>query len=311
MRTLTNLIASIVALSLLTAPAGAQQTRSGSAEDAMKLARELAESYVAAHNAHDVAKLATMFAADADWVSFLGGEIGMRLEGRAAIEQSYRESFAKSPQIQVEITPEHARLVTPDVIVGDYTWSLTNSTRTDRPSQGRATVVDHRRDGRWQIYCARFFMTPPTSAGSGARQTASRSADEAMKLAREGAESYVAAHDTRDVARLAARYAPDADWISFLGDQVGTRLQGRPAIEQYHREAFAKSPQIQAQVTPECARLVTPDLLVTDYTWSLTNSTRTDRPHRGRGTTVAVRRDGQWQDCCVRIAMAPASSAGQ
>ena len=169
MRSAATLLAPMVVLSLLAPSAEAQQTRSGTEpdQDAMKLARELTQSFVAAYNAHDARKLAARYASDADWISYLGEEVGTRLAGREEIERYYRETFTASPKVQVELTPEHARLVTPDFHIGDYTWSISNSTRKDRPSRGRATVVDLRRDGRWQICSARLFMTPPTADGSG------------------------------------------------------------------------------------------------------------------------------------------------
>jgi uncharacterized protein (TIGR02246 family) len=165
MRTLTTLIAATVALSLLAAPVGAQQAKSGSDGEAMKLARELTQPYVVAYNAHDVAKLATMFTPDADWISFLGDQLGTHLDGRAAIEQRYRDSFAESPQIRLKVTTEHARLVTPGVLIGDYSWSVTNSTRTDVPLRGWNTAASVRRDGRWLIRCFRLVMTPPSGTG--------------------------------------------------------------------------------------------------------------------------------------------------
>ncbi|QDV38537.1 YybH family protein [Tautonia plasticadhaerens] len=165
MRTFTTLIAPIVALSLLVAPVAAQQQETGSGEEAMQLAREQTESYVAAYNAHDVAALATRYTPDADWISSLGDEVITHHEGRAAIEQFYRETFANSPQIRAQLTTEHARFVTPDVLVSDLTWSVTNSTRTDRPSRGRGTVVSLRGDDRWMTCCVRLVMTPPTNAG--------------------------------------------------------------------------------------------------------------------------------------------------
>jgi uncharacterized protein (TIGR02246 family) len=165
MRTLTTLIAPTVALWLLTAPAAAQRAESGSNEEAMQLAREETEAYVAAYNAHDVAKLAARYTPEADWISFLGDQVVRRLEGRAAIEQYYKEAFARSPRLRAQLTPEHARFVTRDVLIGDYTWSVANSTRTDLPSRGRGTVISVRSDGRWRTSCVRLVMTPPTGAG--------------------------------------------------------------------------------------------------------------------------------------------------
>ena len=213
----------------------------------MKLAREGAESYAAAFNAHDVDKLAAKYTPDADWISFLGDEVGTRLEGRPAIEQFYREFFTNSPQIQVELTPEHARLITPDVLVGDYTWSFTNSTRTDRPeprpdyerlTPARRTVAGLLRSGRHDA---------GKQNRREAQQIESRSDEEAMKLARELTESYVAAYNAHDVAKLAARYTPDADWTSFLGDEVDTRLEGRAAIEQYLQGGLRELAEVQGQ----------------------------------------------------------------
>ena len=132
-----------------------------------------------------------------------------------------------------------------------------------------------------------------------------------MKLARELNESFLAAYNAHDAGKLATRYAPDADWISYLGEEVGTRLAGRDAIERNYQEAFARSPQVQAQLTPAQARLVTPDILITDLAWSVTNSKRTDRPSQGRATNISIRREGEWQVCCIRLAMPPRDDPGR
>src|SRR4051812_39107572 len=53
---------------------------------------------------------------------------------------------------------------------------------------------------------------------SGAQQTRSgtESDQDAMNLARELTRSFVAAYNAHDARKLAARYASDADWISYL-----------------------------------------------------------------------------------------------
>src|SRR3954454_23899498 len=77
MRPAATLLAPMVVLSLLAPSAEAQQTRSGTErdQDAMKLARELTRSFVAAYNAHDAQKLAARYAPDADWISYLGEDV--------------------------------------------------------------------------------------------------------------------------------------------------------------------------------------------------------------------------------------------
>ena len=131
-------------------------------DEAMKVFRQEAERYVTALNAHDAAALAAQHAPDAESVSIVGDQV-QRLRGRAVIQKYFTEVFSQSPNLKLKLTPESARMVTHEVLVGDGRWELTGSSTTG-PTKGRYVSIRKKIDGQWQIVGGCRFQ-PQASPG--------------------------------------------------------------------------------------------------------------------------------------------------
>jgi uncharacterized protein (TIGR02246 family) len=112
-----------------------------------------------AYNAGDAAALAALFTPTGQIIT-IDGET---LEGREAIEETFRNVFTESPQVQMEIFVDSIRFL------GDDLALETGSTREvaapgEAPEYGRYTVLHVKRDGKWLMAAARDSEgVPPTS----------------------------------------------------------------------------------------------------------------------------------------------------
>ncbi|MFO0948836.1 MAG: SgcJ/EcaC family oxidoreductase [Planctomycetota bacterium] len=115
-------------------------------------------SYVDAFNRGDAAKLAEHWSEGAEYFS----PLGEHLRGRDAIANSFRQVFAVSPGIRLEVPPPEIRFVTPDVAIEE------GRARVIAPGQP-ANETDYmavhvKRDGKWKMDSVRETAAP--SAGS-------------------------------------------------------------------------------------------------------------------------------------------------
>lgn len=103
-------------------------------------------------NQHDMEKLASLFADDADFVNVLG----MRWVGRAAIKeahiQTHNSIFKKS---RLTINETNVRFVKPDVAVTRSFWNLVgHTTPTGEPGPPRKGIVTNvlvKQNDKWEI----------------------------------------------------------------------------------------------------------------------------------------------------------------
>ena len=131
-------------------------------DEAMKVFRQETERYVTAFNAHDAAAVAALHAPNAETVFIVGDQV-RRQKGRAEIQEFLTQTFSQSPKLKVKLTPESARMVAHEVIVGDGIWELTDLSATG-PTKGRYISVRKKMDGQWQVVSSYRFSPQSSSA---------------------------------------------------------------------------------------------------------------------------------------------------
>jgi uncharacterized protein (TIGR02246 family) len=117
-----------------------------------------------------------------------------------------------------------------------------------------------------------------------------------------------------DVAKLTARYEAafnkgDAKAVAALYTEEGTRLgpdgsflKGRALIEKMYAAGFVGPLKgVQLTLTPASSQVLTPDVQVTEGTYSATGTT----PLKGRYVNTIVRKGGQWLLASVVTIPAP------
>jgi uncharacterized protein (TIGR02246 family) len=136
----------VLVLSLSTIFVGlcfAQNTSDNSPEKAAIMANDRA--YEAAYAKADIKALADFFADDAQYTT----DDGRTYEGRAAIEESIKESFAARKGATLAINLDSVRLLSSDVIMEKGSTTVTGKKGERNGAQYAAVYV--KKDGKWKI----------------------------------------------------------------------------------------------------------------------------------------------------------------
>jgi uncharacterized protein (TIGR02246 family) len=108
------------------------------------------QAFVRAHNAGDAKAVAALFTPDA----LITDKDEKTVQGRAAIETTFKESFADAPQKRLEVEIDSIRFIGPDLAVEVGTTKETPAPG-EPPEHDRYTVLHVKRDGKWQMALAR------------------------------------------------------------------------------------------------------------------------------------------------------------
>lgn len=114
-----------------------------------------ADAFTRAYNAGDARAVAEQFAEDADVVD-VDGE---RTRGRAAIEERLAATFQSEPGLQITMTIDSLRFVTPDVAVEEGRNTVVSP--GGAPLFRRHLVIHAKRNGRWLMESVREEKEPP------------------------------------------------------------------------------------------------------------------------------------------------------
>lgn len=137
-------------------PIGAIQ---GTAAADMQRLRQSAAQYADAWTRGDAQALARMYTEDAERVLITGE----RLDGRAAIEAQFAESFIGRPEADVAtITPTSIRFLAPEIAVTQGTWVI--SSGPDRSNSGLYLNVAVKQGSAW--LSTHSIVMQPTTPGS-------------------------------------------------------------------------------------------------------------------------------------------------
>lgn len=125
-----------------------------------------------------------------------------------------------------------------------------------------------------------------------------------VALATREAAAYVKAFNDRKFKDLAALFTPDADF-AFLQGPSFEKLQfglapGRDLIMNSHEMFFDVYPDVRLKQTVVSARLIRPDVLISDSEFELTGFPQGEGPIRGRAVTIRVLESGAWKIAAER-----------
>jgi uncharacterized protein (TIGR02246 family) len=153
-------IAAMLAMSVLVVP-GCASTRPGTLierGEVMENARRVAERYVSAWNANDMAAFGALFTADARYVNLQGAF----LRGRAAIVAAHRDTRGRyAAGVRMATRLEGARAITNDAVVAVMIMEIVNDpARAGEVQATRLTLTLVEQGGEWQI--AQAHASPMT-----------------------------------------------------------------------------------------------------------------------------------------------------
>jgi uncharacterized protein (TIGR02246 family) len=106
--------------------------------------RAASAAFVQAFNAGDVPAIAALFAEDAEAID----QDGTLLRGRAAVADSFAESFAANPGSKMAIRVDSLRFITADVAKEDGRCTITPG-NGGPPDVDRYSVIFVKKDGKW------------------------------------------------------------------------------------------------------------------------------------------------------------------
>jgi uncharacterized protein (TIGR02246 family) len=135
-------------------------------QEVIDAANRLARTYEQAWNAHDAAKIASLFTEDATYVS-AGGESAA---GRRQIQQLVgQEHQGPLRQSTVTITVRSVRALSPDLVIADSHTTVSGAQAGAMPPSLHVTTIGEKVGGQWRIRALRAFpapgMGPPQGVG--------------------------------------------------------------------------------------------------------------------------------------------------
>jgi uncharacterized protein (TIGR02246 family) len=117
------------------------------------------QAFVRAYNAGDAKAVAALFTPEA----LIVGKDETTSQGRAAIEETFKELFADEPHKRLEVSVDSIRFIGPDLAV-EVGTTKEISAPGEAPESDRYTVLHVKRDGKWRMALARETEgEPPTS----------------------------------------------------------------------------------------------------------------------------------------------------
>ena len=123
---------------------------------------ELASSFVDAYNNGEAKALASMFAADAEWIA----DDATVTKGRDGIEELFRKIFSENNGRKPDLAVESARALTPEMLVERGVSTVVDKDGTT--NAGSYSAVHVKKNGHWLIAQLTEMAAPP--AGGTAAQ---------------------------------------------------------------------------------------------------------------------------------------------
>jgi uncharacterized protein (TIGR02246 family) len=139
-------------------PVGTPAVAAQGSEADEKAIRATAEAFVKAFNAADAKAIGSLWAPDAEYTD----EDGQVLEGRAAIEKQYAETFKQHPGAMMTVKIETIRFLGPDLAT-EKGLARVKSPGGIADMAARYTVVHAKRDGKWIMVLGRDAPYVPAS----------------------------------------------------------------------------------------------------------------------------------------------------
>lgn len=123
------------------------------------IGREMLARVATAWAATDAAAIAALYASDGDLIV----PSGTRLAGREAVRAFYGQAFGNGyADSRAKAELRAMRALTPDILVGDGSWSINGAARPDGSprarEEGRFTVILKRAAAGWEIAALREYV---------------------------------------------------------------------------------------------------------------------------------------------------------
>jgi uncharacterized protein (TIGR02246 family) len=132
--------------------------------------------------------------------------------------------------------------------------------------------------------------------------------DDVMPQAK--AEAFVKAFNEHDAKAVGSLYTESADFAFLQGSSLETiqsgQVSGRDPITRAVEKFFQINPSAKLTHTVRKARLITPDVMVSDEDFEITKLPGEPGPIKGRLVVIRVRTDGTWKITAERnVSKAP------
>jgi uncharacterized protein (TIGR02246 family) len=128
--------------------------------------------------------------------------------------------------------------------------------------------------------------------------------DDALARARSESEAFVKAFNEHDAKAVGALFADSADFTFLQGPSFETLqfglISGRDQITEYLRIFFEIYPDAKLSHSPQRARLITPDVLISDEDFEISGLPKGDGPMRGQCVVIRVKDHGSWKIAAER-----------
>ena len=151
MNGLATRLSVLVVVLLATRQGWGEQPKANPAEE--KALRDAHRTFLAAFNKGDAEAVAAFYAPDADLI----GPTGQLSKGRAQIEKTHADFFAKNKGIKLKSPFGSVRFITPDVAIADRTGELTPAS-DGGTGKVHATIVYVKSDGKWLMAGVRLMV---------------------------------------------------------------------------------------------------------------------------------------------------------
>jgi uncharacterized protein (TIGR02246 family) len=127
-----------------------------------------------------------------------------------------------------------------------------------------------------------------------------------VALASRESAALVKAFNERNLKDLAALFTPDADFAFLQGSSIErldfALIRGREQIVGNFETFFSVYPNSRLKQTVFYARLIRPDVLISDFEFEISGLPRDAGPIRGRAVTIRVLESGVWKIAAERNA---------
>jgi uncharacterized protein (TIGR02246 family) len=116
-------------------------------------------AFAKAYNSGDAKAIAALFTPDGQIVT----EEGETIEGREAIEEGFKDVFAETPEVKMEIFVDSIRFIGTELAL-EVGATKEFPAPGETPEYGRYTVLHVKRDGKWLMAAARDTEGEPPTA---------------------------------------------------------------------------------------------------------------------------------------------------
>jgi uncharacterized protein (TIGR02246 family) len=136
--------------------------------------------------------------------------------------------------------------------------------------------------------------------------------EEALAVAQQNLTSYVQAFNAHDVSTTVATFSDDASAVFMSGDTpespVFMRVNGQREIRGFFENFFQEYPKVRLAGTVVNAQFVTPDVLVSEVSYTVTGLPSSTGPYNYHSFRVSKKIGGAWKLVLARnVSLAPAS----